>query len=308
MTADQLMNTGAERQTAWARAVLAVHDLCEVACEAESVEGVYDAALTALERAIGVQRSSILVIDGQDVMRFGAWRGLSQAYRMAVEGHSPWSADAKDPQPILVPDVALDPALAALRPAFDAERIAALAFIPLVHAGSLLGKFMLYYDSPHLFAEDEVRVASSIARFVAGAVERKRNEVELRRSREHLSLALEAGAMGTWEWDMASGEVVWSPTLEWVHGLEPGTFEAFQRDILAEDLAAVVAAVRRATKDGAPYEMTYRIRRPDGFPPAVAALPRCSSPHGTRKPSAGALCGVALTLMEREHPVGSMRA
>lgn len=267
MAADQLANI-VEGQPAWARAVLAVHDLCQIAGEAESVEGVYDAALTALEQAIGVERSSILMFDRQGVIRFGAWRGLSEKYRMAVEGHSPWSPDATDPEPILVPDVALDPELAALRPVFDAERIAALAFIPLVHAGRLLGKFMLYYDTPHPFAEGEVRVASSIAQFVAGAVDRKRNEVELRRSREHLSLALEAGAMGTWEWDLASGEVVWSPTLERIHGLEPGTFpgtfEVFQRDILAEDLPAVLAAIRRATEDGAAYEVTYRIHRPDG--------------------------------------------
>ncbi|MGB8961895.1 MAG: SpoIIE family protein phosphatase [Pseudonocardiaceae bacterium] len=270
MTADQRTGTGPgdESQLAWSRSVLAVHDLSQAAGEAESVEGVYEAALTALHRAIGVQRSSILVFDRQDVMRFGAWRGLSEGYRVAVEGHSPWSADAKDPEPILVPDVALDPTVAALRPVFDAERIVALAFIPLVHAGRLLGKFMLYYDTPHPFAEEEVRLASSIAQFVAGAVDRKRNEVELRRSREHLSLALEAGAMGTWEWDMATGDVVWSPTLERLHGLEPGTFpgtfEAFQRDILAEDLPAVLAAVRRATEDGAGAEVTYRIHRPDG--------------------------------------------
>jgi anti-anti-sigma factor len=266
MTADQLASTG-EGQLAWARAVFAVNDLCQIAAEAESVEGVYEAALIALERAIGVERSSILLFDRQGVMRFGGWRGLSKTYRTAVDGHSPWSADAKDPEPILVPDVALDPEMAALCPVFDAERIVALAFIPLVHAGRLLGKFMLYYDTPHPFAEEEVRVASSIAQFVAGAVDRKRNEVELLRSREHLSLALEAGAMGTWEWDMASGDVVWSPTLERLHGLEPGTFpgtfEAFQRDILAEDLPAVLAAVRRATEDGAGSEVTYRIRRPD---------------------------------------------
>jgi anti-anti-sigma factor len=259
------VNTVEEGQAASARAVL---DFCQVTYEAESVEGVYDAALTALERAVGVQRSSILVFDRHGVMRFGAWRSLSETYRRAVEGHSPWSADARDPQPILVPDVALDPALAALRPIFDAERIAALAFIPLVHAGSLLGKFMLYYEAPHPFATDEVRVASSIARFVAGALHRKRNEADLRRSREHLALALAASAMGTWEWDVGSGEVVWSHTLERIHGLEPGTFpgtfEAFQRDILPEDLPDVLAAVRRATEDGTAYQLTYRIYRPDG--------------------------------------------
>src|SRR5947209_11282938 len=174
MTADEIANTVEKGQAASARAVL---DFCQVTYEAESIEGIYDAALTALERATGVQRSSILVFDRHGVMRFGAWRGLSETYRSVVEGHSPWSADAKDPEPILVPDVALDPALAAFRPVFDAERIVALAFIPLVHAERLLGKFMLYYDAPHAFTEDEVRVATSIARFVAGALDRKRNEV-----------------------------------------------------------------------------------------------------------------------------------
>ncbi|HXT45027.1 MAG TPA: SpoIIE family protein phosphatase [Pseudonocardiaceae bacterium] len=262
MTADQVANTAEAGQS---RAIL---EFCQVSYEAESVEGIYDAALTALERAIGVQRSSILLFDRHGVMRFGAWRGLSETYRKAVEGHSPWSADAKDPEPILVPDVALDPALAALGPVFDAERIAALAFVPLVHAGRLLGKFMLYYEALHPFTHDEVRVASAVAQLVAGAVDRKRNEVDLRRNREHLALALEASAMGTWEWDLASGEVIWSPTLERIHGLEPGTFpgtfEAFQREILAEDLPGVLAAVRRATQNGAAYQVTYRLRRPDG--------------------------------------------
>jgi GAF domain-containing protein len=151
MTADQVANTV---EAAQSRAIL---EFCQVSYEAESVEGIYDAALTALERAIGVQRSSILMFDRHGVMRFGAWRGLSESYRKAVEGHSPWSADAEDPEPILVPDIALDPALAALGPVFDAERIAALAFIPLVHAGRLLGKFMLYYEALHPFTQDGPR-------------------------------------------------------------------------------------------------------------------------------------------------------
>ena len=261
MTADPIANTVEEGQ---ARAIL---EFCQVSYAAESVEKIYDAALTALERTIDVQRSSILVLDRHRVMRFGAWRGLSETYRQAVEGPSRWPADAKDPEPILVPDVALDPSLAGLAPVFEAERIAAIAFVPLVHAGRLVGKFMLCYEAPRSFAQDEVRVAASIARLVAGAVDRKRNEVDLRRSREHLALALEASAMGTWEWNVASGEVIWSPTLERIHELEPtlaGTFEAFQRDILAEDLPGVLAAVRRAIQSGTTCQMTYRLRRPDG--------------------------------------------
>ena len=39
-------------------------------------------------------------------MRFVAWAGLSEGYRRAVDGHSPWTRDVKDPQPICIADVA----------------------------------------------------------------------------------------------------------------------------------------------------------------------------------------------------------
>src|SRR5690606_16609979 len=50
-------------------------------------------------------------------------------------------------------------------------------------------------------------------------------EAALRESEERLALALQAGRMGAWEWDIQAGVVHWSETLEQIHGLEPGTFE-----------------------------------------------------------------------------------
>lgn len=74
---------------------------------------------------------------------------------------------AQDPQPVVLPDVQADAALAAFRDLFRAEGLGALAFIPLVAHGELLGKFMLYYDAPHAFSADEVRLAQTIAHHVA---------------------------------------------------------------------------------------------------------------------------------------------
>ena len=82
-------------------------------------------------------------------MRFIAWRGLSDAYRAATEGHSPWTPDAVDPEPVLVPDAPAAGFEPELEAAVLREGIGALAFIPLVHDGRLLGKFMLYRDAPH---------------------------------------------------------------------------------------------------------------------------------------------------------------
>ena len=48
---------------------------------------------------------------------------------------------------------------------------------------------------------------------------------ELRHSEERLSLALEAAHMARWEWDLQSGEIIWSENFEPLLGLAPGTFE-----------------------------------------------------------------------------------
>ena len=91
------MNAGAraEQLYRFAQAVVA----------ADRVEIVFDAALSALETAVGATRAAILTFDDEGVMRFRAWRNLSDTYRRAVEGHSPWSRDAVGPQPVLIEDV-----------------------------------------------------------------------------------------------------------------------------------------------------------------------------------------------------------
>ena len=84
-------------------------------------------------------------------MRFKYARGLSQEYRQAVEGHSPWKPDDPNPQALTMEDVVEVDMDDNLRKALKLERIRSLAFIPLVYEGHLLGKFMVYYDSPHHF-------------------------------------------------------------------------------------------------------------------------------------------------------------
>jgi PAS domain S-box-containing protein len=97
--------------------------------------------------------------------------------------------------------------------------------------------------------------------------EQRAAEAELRGSEERLHLALQAGRMGTWEWNVRSGEVHWSPTLEAMHGLEPGafpgTFEAYQNDIHPEDREYVLGAIQRLLDGEDKHLLEYRIVLPD---------------------------------------------
>ena len=153
---------------------------------AQSLQEIYDAALEAIINALGCDRASILLVDSANVMRFVAWRGLSAVYRAAVEGHSPWMADAEEPQPVTVDDVATADIADGLKATVQGEEIGALAFIPLVMNNVLIGKFMTYYAAPHVFEETEIALSVAIARQLAFSIARMRAEdaVRLREATE----------------------------------------------------------------------------------------------------------------------------
>jgi PAS domain S-box-containing protein len=156
-----------------------IYQLTDSANRAETLEEIYAAALEAILVSIGTDRASILLLESDGVMRFKAWRGLSENYRQAVEGHSPWPRDAPDPRPVLVEDVQECPLEPCLRQTVMAEGIGALAFIPLVSNQQLLGKFMLYYGHPHQFTPQEILLAENIGRQVSFAIDRKKKEEAL---------------------------------------------------------------------------------------------------------------------------------
>ncbi len=245
-----------------------IYTLARAITRSRTVEEIYATALDALAHGLGVARSSILLFDPDGVMRFKASRGISEAYRRAVEGHTPWAPGTRNAEPFGVPDVRLDASLDAYLPIFEAESIAGMAFIPLLSNDEVIGKFMLYFDVPHVLSEDALQLASTIAAQVAFAVDRTRAEAQARRSEERLRFALDAALMGTWDWNLVTNEVVWSDNLERIHGLPPGTFDgsftSYEREIHPEDRPRVLASAARAITDGTPHDIEYRIVAPDG--------------------------------------------
>ncbi len=139
-----------------------------------ALDEVYEAALDTISAALQCQRASILLGDQSNRMRFAAWRGLSEPYRRAVDGHSPWAPGAPNPQPVLIEDVDRAALGEELERIVKNEGIRALAFIPLLDRGRLLGKFMIYYDAIHRFNDSEVDLALTIARQLGFSVERTR--------------------------------------------------------------------------------------------------------------------------------------
>ena len=170
----------------------AVYRFADAVAGAPALDEVLEAALDALLEATGADRASVLLADDEGVLRFRAWRGLSDRYRAYTEGRSPWPADVSDPQPVLVEDVAGAGYEPALERVMRKEGIAALAFVPLVRGGLQLGRFVLYRDAPHDWSDREVLLSRTIANHLASVIERTQAQHEAEGSRARLALLLEA--------------------------------------------------------------------------------------------------------------------
>jgi PAS domain S-box-containing protein len=156
------------------RELTALYQFTDRLQRAETLEDIYEPALDAILDALQCGRAAILLRDSSGSMRFVASRGLSELYRRAVDGHSPWDADVKDAEPICVEDVARAAFPEPLKRAVIKEGIRAFTFIPLQPAGHLIGKFMTYYNLPHAFSRAEIDLAVTIARQLGFNIERRR--------------------------------------------------------------------------------------------------------------------------------------
>jgi PAS domain S-box-containing protein len=248
--------------------IAACLSLTRALSRATSLDDIYTAAIDALNQALGVTRASVLLFDPDGIMRFKAWRGLSDAYRAAVEGQSPWRPDTTDAQTIIVTDITRERSLERYQSVFAEDRIAALAFIPLLNVGRVIGTLMLYYDTLHTVSGEEQKVAEMIAAQVAFALARTEAEVSARLNAERLRFALDAAAMGTWELNLRTRTVRWSGALERIHGYDVGAFDerfdTYEHIIHHDDRTRVLAAIQWAMDGGKPYDIEYRVVGGDG--------------------------------------------
>jgi two-component system phosphate regulon sensor histidine kinase PhoR len=158
----------------------ALYRIADATARAQTLEELFEEALAALVDATTADRASLRLFDEDGVLRYRVWRDLSEEYRRAAEARSPWPADATEAEPVLLerPE--------ALIPEARADGIQSIAYIPLVHAGRIVGCFTLDADHPHAWLEREIRLCVTAAYHLASATVRTQARAALRSSQEQL--------------------------------------------------------------------------------------------------------------------------
>ncbi|MDB6112595.1 MAG: domain S-box protein [Pedosphaera sp.] len=95
----------------------------------------------------------------------------------------------------------------------------------------------------------------------------KETERALRESEERYSLALASAKLGTWDWDVVSGMVIWSAHHEALLGYPPGTPHRKVQDLLdrvhPDDQPLVTEKFRADGSTAAEFEAEFRVVWPD---------------------------------------------
>ena len=131
--------------------------------------------------------------------------------------------------------------------------------------------------------------------------ERKKAEEELQRSKDQLSLAIDAADLGMWDRNLVTGKLIWSERMKALFGLAPEgemSYDAFLDAIHPDDRELTHAAVTRSIREKIPYDIEYRALWPDGLVRWMAARGRTFCDVETGKPLR--MIGVVLDITGRK--------
>jgi PAS domain S-box-containing protein len=182
------------------------------------------------------------------------------------------------------------------------RRIAA-AFAGLADGAAAMGRGEIPRLPPLSIAE-----ANRLARaFADAAASRKRADEELQLSEERLGLAVIGAGLGTWHFDIATGELIWSERCREIFAVAPDAainYEVFLAMIHPEDRERVDREVAAALREKKDYAAEFRIVRPDGSVRWITARGRG---HYDERGNPTRMEGVVRDISERIKAVGSLQ-
>lgn len=147
--------------------------------------------------------------------------------------------------------------------------------IPVVMVAGLLGdeaaiKLLQAGARDYVLKDHLLRLPSAVERAVAieeGIRSRKAAERALRAANEMLRATERIAHIGGWEWDIASGRLVWSEEMRRIFGRAPSEPEpshaGFPELVHPDDRARLAQSIDASINRDEPFDAEFRILRPD---------------------------------------------
>jgi len=143
-----------------------------------------------------------------------------------------------------------------------------VALIPLHSDEKVVGLMQLNDKRENMLNYNTIRILEGLAASIGTALSRKKAIKTLELSEQRYLLAQRAANIGSWDWDIQTGELTWSEKIEPMFGFEKGkfkgTYEAFLDCVHPDDRKFVVKSVDNCVKHKKRYAIEHRIVWPNG--------------------------------------------
>ena len=224
------------------------------------------------------------------------------------EGRGPTGTAFREGRTYICNDLLGDPATLPWRSEIERRGFRASAAFPIREQGVTCGVITVYADEVGIFRDKEIALLEEAAMDVSFALDNLQRELARRRAEEESARALQRlmeaqriGKIGDWEFDFATGAIMWSPQTFEILGRDPALgppqdpaanathYEPESAALMAETMAAVIA-----TGEAREYDLVAL--HPDGQRVSIHAI------AVPRKDSQGNVVGLYGTAQDVTEP------
>lgn len=214
-------------------------------------------------------------------------------------------------QPYVVGDSETDRRAAAVIEPYRRMGIRAAICVPLLKAGRLVAAMAVHQTAPREWRQDEVELVRVVANRCWESIERARVTRDLKGGEHHLRIALDTARLGSWQLQLAMGQLQCSPQCRANFGLtadQEFTYQdisEFVNGVHPGDLERVAERIRQVIETGEEYAEEYRLIQGDGVVRWVFARGRC---HRDEAGKPTRFTGVVFDITDRKMAEEALRA
>ncbi|HYV28607.1 MAG TPA: GAF domain-containing protein, partial [Candidatus Eisenbacteria bacterium] len=249
--------------------------ILEMVAKGGLLPSILDGICRLVEEISSESLCSILLLDPNgNCFWHGAAPSLPASYSSAFDGRAigpetgPCGRATYFRKPCIVCDIAADLVGEGYRDLALAHGLKACWSTPIFSSeGKVLGSFAVLLREPRSPTPQHEKIIGQVTHLAAVAIEHKRTEEELRRSKAYLAEAQKLSLTGSFGWKVLTGELVWSDETFCVMGYDRSvkpTLELVFKRVHPDDIPLVRQTVDVATRGGTDLDFEHRLLMPDG--------------------------------------------
>jgi PAS domain S-box-containing protein len=282
----------------------------ELALRSDDLDEILTEACRLVGEALGTDLAKVMALEenGETLfVRAGVgWKpGVVGEVRLKVTDNTSEGLALKTGEPMISPDIRQETRFK--YPAFLTDNgVKAVANVIIIGGKDRPPFGILQIDSrkPRQFNDEDTTFLRGYANLLAAAVDRIRVIGEVRNGEARLRLALEGGMLGSWDFDLKTGNATRTARYDEIFGYSgpPPTwnYDTFLDHVLPEDREHVACAFREAVDHRVEWHFECRIRRAsDGEERWIEARGKPDGAHGNIPPTH--LLGIVADVTERKH-------